>query len=571
MPAVNASSSPIQKSAHTTHNSGLGNTSRETLASRLSKDKITSTTKVTTATKTVDVNLREAPVNGLSPSRLIALFDESQKILDDNKVTREIEGETYNGTMPSKDFYVHQWCWDSATHAMGLAETHPTRALDELASLCLGQWDNGMIPQIQFFEESDNKIYFPGADCWGTQAQSPKGIETSGITQPPILGLAAPKVALAVLQTLPSKPEQRTPKQQKTFEKLSKVLDSAFKYCQFLKNDRDPENSGLTTVVHPWESGLDNAPQWDEPLAHKTFKLENIPAHVQELVDTHRKDVNNPNKNKKDNTDERPEQKKYYDYMSLVDQFKGMAWDQREMALKSNFRVKDVLFSSIFVAGCDDLAEFYHSDTAKRFNLADAEKASALEQWANTGRAGLEQTWNDDLNRYLCQNLKQKTNTGHHGKPIETDTLSGFSPLLAGLGNNKARTEKLLAALQDPQTYNTEFSVPTAAKNSPSFELKRYWRGCVWPITNFLTMQALQKVSSQHPGTALASQAEEISQRLKSQLNQLIDNVGFQEYYMPTKKMEEQEKIGFGKFSWTAAVFLMNNAGAYRHLTNKTE
>ena len=37
--------------------------------------------------------------------------------------------------------------------------------------------------------------------------------------------------------------------------------------------------------------------------------------------------------------------------------------------------------------------------------------------------------------------------------------------------NNKARTDKLLAAMQDPQNYNTEFSVPTTAKNRPSFEL----------------------------------------------------------------------------------------------------
>ena len=29
---------------------------------------------------------------------------------------------------------------------------------------------------------------------------------------------------------------------------------------------RDPKNSGLVSILHPWESGYDNSPLWDEPL-----------------------------------------------------------------------------------------------------------------------------------------------------------------------------------------------------------------------------------------------------------------------------------------------------------------
>jgi hypothetical protein len=251
-------------------------------------------------------------VNGLAPDRLIELYEKSQSILDGNKVTRQIDGEQYNGTMPSRDFYVHQWCWDSATHAMGLAEVAPERALDEISSLCLGQWDNGMVPQIQFFPENGNKIYFPGAEFWGTQNQSPKGVETSGITQPPVLSLATPKVAKAVLDTLPMDRSTWTAQQQKTFQRLENVLARTFQYNEFLKIVRDPEDSGLITVVHPWESGLDNAPQWDALLQHAAFEEANIPPHVKSLVDVNRKDVvTKTDQGDKDNAAERPEQKKF--------------------------------------------------------------------------------------------------------------------------------------------------------------------------------------------------------------------------------------------------------------------
>jgi hypothetical protein len=31
--------------------------------------------------------------------------------------------------------------------------------------------------------------------------------------------------------------------------------------------DRDPEKTGLVTILHPWESGLDDSPVWDYALS----------------------------------------------------------------------------------------------------------------------------------------------------------------------------------------------------------------------------------------------------------------------------------------------------------------
>ena len=42
-------------------------------------------------------------------------------------------------------------------------------------------------------------------------------------------------------------------------EKLKKYLDWFFNY-------RDTNKIGLVSIIHPWESGLDNSPIWDGPL-----------------------------------------------------------------------------------------------------------------------------------------------------------------------------------------------------------------------------------------------------------------------------------------------------------------
>ena len=29
---------------------------------------------------------------------------------------------------------------------------------------------------------------------------------------------------------------------------------------------RDPKKTGLVSILHPWESGYDNSPIWDDPM-----------------------------------------------------------------------------------------------------------------------------------------------------------------------------------------------------------------------------------------------------------------------------------------------------------------
>jgi hypothetical protein len=40
---------------------------------------------------------------------------------------------------------------------------------------------------------------------------------------------------------------------------------------------RDPNQTGVVAILHPWESGMDNSPAWDEPMR---FPVDDIPPYV---------------------------------------------------------------------------------------------------------------------------------------------------------------------------------------------------------------------------------------------------------------------------------------------------
>ena len=91
-------------------------------------------------------------------------------------------------TVPTDRLYPFQWNWDSGFVAMGWATFDEPRAFQEIERLLEGQWESGLVPQIVFHAPSDD--YFPGPDVWGIHRTPP----TSGITQPPILAVAARQI-----------------------------------------------------------------------------------------------------------------------------------------------------------------------------------------------------------------------------------------------------------------------------------------------------------------------------------------------------------------------------------------
>src|SRR5260370_5946879 len=122
----------------------------------------------------------------------LELLNQAKAILQRNTITVTVDGKPYERTIPSKDYYVHEWLWDSAGIAMGLVHFNEEAAFNELLSLTAGQWNNGLMPHI-IYNPGESR-YYPPADQWQTTRFTRNGIKTSGITYPPLLAIFAESI-----------------------------------------------------------------------------------------------------------------------------------------------------------------------------------------------------------------------------------------------------------------------------------------------------------------------------------------------------------------------------------------
>jgi len=227
-----------------------------------------------------------------------------------------------NYTVPAPTLYPHQWNWDSAFVSIGYSYYDQKKAQKELLSIFEGQWANGMLPHIVF--RSKRSDYFPGPDYWQTAlSKNALAIETSGITQPPLHAIAA----LAIYRN--AKEHERA----KDF--LIELFPKILAFNRYLLRERDPESSGLVTIFHPWESGLDNSVRWDAPLSR---------IEVHDLPEYERVDVT------KVSSDERPSDAAYDKYVYLIEIMKRCNYNEQKIYDKIPFKVKDVVFSTILYA-----------------------------------------------------------------------------------------------------------------------------------------------------------------------------------------------------------------------------
>ena len=170
-----------------------------------------------------------------------AIINKAQKTLLDNR--------RKGYTLPTNNkLYPAQWNWDSGFIALGYSYFNLNFALKEINTLLEGQWKDGMIPHILFHNTKTN--YYPNYTAWNCGNK----IHSSGITQPPILA--------TILKEILNK--NKINKSQ--LSNIKKIIKKIKKFHEWFIKYRDPKKSGLVSILHPWESGYDNSPIWDEPM-----------------------------------------------------------------------------------------------------------------------------------------------------------------------------------------------------------------------------------------------------------------------------------------------------------------
>lgn len=374
-------------------------------------------------------------------------------------------------TVPAGHLYPHQWAWDSAFAAIGWSVIDVDRALVELESLIDGAWPDGRIPHIRFHDPSG--VYFPGPAFWGTG-------DRSSISQPPVWAAAARRVL-----------ERGGDR-----DRLRALVVPIARSHEWFLTDRDPAAVGLVAVGHPWESGMDNSPAWNDAMR----AIDPTTAPPFERVDQqHVADAA-----------QRPSDDDYRRYAALVAEIAANGFGL------GSFAVYDPGMSAILAWADQELAGF-----ASQLDLPDVARA-AIERSEQMGAALVDRLWDEELGRFVFLDAL----TGHRSTP---NVVSAYLPLLVDL---PAGVSDALRAGFD-RDFSTPCPVPTTSPSDPAFNSVGYWRGPTWVNVNWLLDGPL-------------------GGRLREPTLELIERRGCREYFDPLSG----DGLGADDFSWTAALAL---------------
>lgn len=397
-------------------------------------------------------------------------------------------------TVPNGAIYPFQWNWDSAFVALGFAELDISRAWQEIETLFLGQWADGFVPHIVFWQ--DDAGYFPGPERWQANGAQ-TGVPTSGITQPPV----AATVVRRIFEKAPSR---------LAHARLANLFPRIFAWHRWFAANRDFEGKGVCVAVHPWETGRDNSPEWDQP---------------GERIDTSR--IAPYTRRDTDHLDAamRPRHVDYDRYVALVDHGRSCGWDHAAIAQTSPFRVADVGLSMILLRANRDLLELARL-------LGRTGDAREIAGWIARSEDGLAWLWNDELDSWCSRDTVDAAFCPYV-------TSASFLSFYAGLADPDR--DRAMVAHLEQMGEQTRYLVPSLAPWHSVFEPARYWRGPVWAVLNLMIGLGLEECGQ-----------GDLAQQVRSDTAELIAKGGFSEAFSPLDGVA----TGGQNFSWTAAVYL---------------
>lgn len=410
--------------------------------------------------------------------------------LDQRAIAILRENEWGDYTLPTWGLYPYQWNWDSMFVALGFSEFDLDRAWKEVETLFQGQWNNGMAAHIVF--RRDDPSYFPGPKIWNSGQNPP----TSGCSQPPV-------AATIVRDLYEADPEVGLPWLKMIFPKL-------MAWHRWFHTMRVISGGSAIAVTHPWESGRDNSPDWDRALAN---------VDPSGIAPYQRRDIEHVD------AAMRPTNEEYDRYLKLVEYGVESGWDHAHITREGPFAVADPGVSFILMRSDKDLLEL-----AKILEAEDS--AKEIRSWLYHAEEATDYLWSEDLGAYAARDLR----TDEHADGVSS---VAFLSYYAGVSTPR-RDAKLQATLRRILDA-TAFSLPSFDPEHRKFDARRYWRGPVWAIINYMVARGLSEYGF-----------EREARKLQVDTRNAIRESGFYEYFNPING----EGAGGNQFAWTAAIWL---------------
>jgi len=140
---------------------------------------------------------------------------------------------TREAMTPSKLHYVGIWQWDAYFHALAYRHVDTHLAQDQLRILLDHQLENGMLPDAIHDEGVVTHLNFP---------------VDADVTKPPLVAWAAWKIY----------------EHSQDREFLNETYEAIVRWNRWWFTQNDLDRNGLCEYQHPFSSGLDDSPLWDE-------------------------------------------------------------------------------------------------------------------------------------------------------------------------------------------------------------------------------------------------------------------------------------------------------------------
>ncbi|MDQ3780132.1 MAG: trehalase-like protein [Chloroflexota bacterium] len=281
---------------------------------------------------------------------------------------------------------------------------------------------------------------------------------------------------------------------------LKEMLPKLKKYFDWLGKHRDLDGDGLISIITPFESGMDWKPTFDQVVgfphgvANRRLFWRVVGTDARNFI--HRYDI-------------------------------------ETLARKRYFLVKEVGFNTIYAQNLKALSQLCEE--------LDDDEAQQYADLSSTVVTSMIDTMYDE-DEAAFYDVDAST-----GERIRVLTPTIFFPLVI-----RDLPTPITAALIDrhisrKDEFDTEYPIPSVAKNDPSFnpyESEYLWRGPTWIFYNWFVYQCL-----------FYQGFHDEAKMLEDTMRKLIQQSGFREYYNPFTG----EGYGAQNFTWSGLVVDMLN------------
>ena len=392
--------------------------------------------------------------------------------------------------MPAFGKYNSLFGWDSGWHAIAMTRIDPSIAASEIEYLTTFQIEEtGRIPHDTMFREmnKDRNWYSKLGLAMGDSQYDEQG--RTAMIDPPSYIIAAENIY------------------EQTGDRawLDRVLPRLERCVNYLTNDRDLFGDGLVSVIHPWETGTDSSPAYDEILNIDFSTPFGAP-------------------------------KRGLLYPRLLDYNAKFDWDPQVAKEKNRFVLEDACFNSITMRAILSVANL----NEKIGNNGKAEKHRKL---ARKMMAAMDRVnWVEEegcwFSRYDTKDPKLAMRT----------TCASLLPTLSGL----ASKEKAKRVIEEHALNREEFWLDYLFPFSAADEMKDekiymedlvLWRGhCIWTNMNWMMMHALLNYGYRE-------EARELTRKTAK----MIEHEGLWEFY----DWRNGQGKGQKEFNWPGLVLDM--------------